>query len=115
MAASASSFSYQLREAGTLLTYSQVRTEDDLSAAVTAMNEVLVDVLRDPVTGEEVDRAKTSLLNGVERTFNDPESIAFNSASGLLWAIGVSSSYTETGSKRSSLRMCTCCGGVPQI
>ena len=76
LAASASSFSYQLREAGTLLTYSQVRTEDDLSAAVTAMNEVLVDVLRDPVTGEEVDRAKTSLLNGVERTFNDPESIA---------------------------------------
>ena len=76
LAASASSFSYQLREAGTLITYSQVRTEDDLSAAVTAMNEVLVDVLRDPVTGEEVDRAKTSLLNGVERTFNDPESIA---------------------------------------
>ena len=76
LAASASSFSYQLREAGTLLTYTQVRTEDDLSAAVTAMNEVLVDVLSNPVTGEEVDRAKTSLLNSVERTFNDPESIA---------------------------------------
>ena len=76
LAASASSFAYQLREAGPLLTYAQVRTEDDLSAAVTAMNEVLEEVLSNPVTGEEVDRAKTSLLNGVERTFNDPESIA---------------------------------------
>ena len=76
LAASASSFAYQLREAGPLLTYAQVRTEDDLSAAITAMNEVIVDALRDPVTGEEIDRAKTSLLNSVERTFNDPESIA---------------------------------------
>jgi zinc protease len=76
LAASTGAFAYQLREAGPLLTFAQVRTEDDLSAAVTAMNDVLVDVLRTPVTGEEVDRAKTSLLNGVERTFNDPESIA---------------------------------------
>ena len=60
-------FAYQLREAGPLLTFAQVRTEDDLSAAVTAMNEVLLDALRNPVTGEEVDRAKTSLLNGVEQ------------------------------------------------
>ena len=76
LAASTGSFAYQLREAGPLLTFAQVRTEDDLSAAVTAMNEVLVDALRIPVTGEEVDRAKTSLLNSVEQTFNNPERIA---------------------------------------
>ena len=76
LAASIGSFAYQLREAGPLLTFAQVRTEDDLSAAVTAMNEVLLDALRNPVTGEEVDRAKTSLLNGVERTLNNPERIA---------------------------------------
>ena len=76
LAASSGSFAYQLREAGPLLTFAQVRTEDDLSAAVTAMNEVLLDALRNPVTGEEVDRAKTSLLNSVERTFNNPERIA---------------------------------------
>jgi len=76
LAASAGSFAYQLREAGPLLTYAEVRTDDDLSAAVTAMNEVLVEVLSNPVTGEEVDRAKTSLLNGIQRTFNDPERIA---------------------------------------
>ena len=76
LAASAGAFSYQLREAGPLLTYAQVRTEDDLSVAVTAMDEVLVDVVRNPATEEEVDRAKTSILNGFERTFNNPESIA---------------------------------------
>ena len=76
LAVSAGSFAYQLREAGPLLAFAQVRTEDDLSAAVTAMNEVLVDALRNPVTGEELDRARTSLLNGFERTFNNPESIA---------------------------------------
>ena len=76
LAASATSFAYQLREAGPLLAYAQVRTEDDLSAAVTTMNEVLIDAVRNPVTAEEVDRAKTSLLNSFERTFNNPESIA---------------------------------------
>ena len=76
LSASTGSFAYQLREAGPLLTFAQVRTEDDLSAAVTAMNEVLIDVLRNPVTSEEVDRAKTSFLNSIERTFNNPESIA---------------------------------------
>ena len=76
LAAAVGSFSYQLREAGPLFTYAQVRAEDDLSAAVSAMKEVLVDALRDPITGEEVERAKTSLLNSVDRTFNNPESIA---------------------------------------
>jgi zinc protease len=76
LASSTGSFAYQLREAGPLITFAQVRAEDDLSAAVTAMNEVLVDVLRDPITSEEVDRAKTSLLNSFERTFNNPERIA---------------------------------------
>jgi zinc protease len=76
LAASAGAFSYQLREAGPLLTFAQVRTEDDLSVAVTAMDDVLVDVVQNPATEEEVDRAKTSILNAFERTFNNPESIA---------------------------------------
>ena len=76
LAASTGAFAYQLREAGPLLTFAQVRTEDDLSAAVTAMDQVLVDALRNPVTEEEVDRAKTSILNGFEQVFNNPERIA---------------------------------------
>ena len=76
LASSTGSFAYQLREAGSLLTFAQVRTEDDLSAAVAVMDQVLVDALRNPVTGEEVDRAKTSILNGFEQSFNNPERIA---------------------------------------
>ena len=76
LAASTSAFGYQLREAGPLLAFAQVRVEDDLQAASTAMDQVMVDVLRNPVTGEEVDRAKTSILKGVEQTLSDAESIA---------------------------------------
>jgi zinc protease len=76
LATSAGSFADQLREAGSLFTYAQVRKEDDLSPAVTAMNEVLIDAPRDPVTEEEVARAKTSILNSFERTLNNPESLA---------------------------------------
>jgi len=76
LAASTGAFAYQLREAGPLLTFAQVRTEDDLSAAVAAMGQVLVNAIEDPLTGEEVDRAKTALLNGFEQTFNNPERIA---------------------------------------
>ena len=76
LAASTSAFGYQLREAGPLLAFAQVRVEDDLQAASSAMDQVMVDVLRNPVTGEEVDRAKASILKGVEQTLSDAESIA---------------------------------------
>ena len=76
LAASAGAFSYQLREAGPLLTYAQVRAEDDLQTTWTAMGEALEGVIRDPVTGEEVERARAALLKSVEQVFNNPERIA---------------------------------------
>ena len=76
LAASAGAFSYQLREAGPLLTYAQVRAEDDLQTTWTAMGEALDGVIRDPVTGEEVERARAALLKSVEQVFNNPERIA---------------------------------------
>jgi zinc protease len=76
LAASTGAFAYQLREAGPLLTFARVRSEDDLSAAVAAMDRVLVNAIEDPLTSEEVDRAKTALLNGFEQAFNNPERIA---------------------------------------
>ena len=76
LAASAGAFSYQLREAGPLLTYAQVRAEDDLQATWNAMGEALEGVIRDPVTGEEVERARAALLKSVEQVFNNPERIA---------------------------------------
>ena len=76
LAASTGAFAYQLREAGSLLTFAQVRTVDDLSAALAAMDQVLVDAIENPFTIEEVDRARTAILNGFDRTFDNPERIA---------------------------------------
>ena len=76
LAASTGAFAYQLRGAGPLLTFAQVRAEDDLQATRTAMGDALEDVIRTPVTGEEVDRAKAALLKGIEQVFNNPERIA---------------------------------------
>ena len=76
LAASTGAFAYQLREAGPLLAFAQVRPEDDLQSAWTTMSESLEDVLRNPITGQEVERARTALLKSVEQVFNDPERIA---------------------------------------
>ncbi len=76
LAASTGAFAYQLREAGPLLTFAQVRAEDDLEAASAAMSEALEGVLENPVTDQEVDRAAAALLKNVEQVFNDPERIA---------------------------------------
>jgi len=76
LAASTGAFAYQLREAGPLLAFAQVRPEDDLQSTWTAMSETLEDVLRNPITGEEVERARTALLKSFEQVFNNPERIA---------------------------------------
>ena len=76
LAVSTGAFAYQLREAGPLLAYAQVRPEDDLQATRTAMGASLEGVIRNPVTGEEVERARTALLKSIEQVFNNPERIA---------------------------------------
>ncbi|RMH11771.1 MAG: insulinase family protein [Gemmatimonadetes bacterium] len=76
LATSTGAFAFQLREAGPLLTFAQLRPEGDLTAVREAMDGALRDVLVSPVTGEEVDRARTSLLKGFEMTMRDPERLA---------------------------------------
>jgi zinc protease len=76
MAAQAGSFAFQLREAGPLLTFVAVPMDKDVDAALATMNETVLGVLQNPVTGEEVDRARTSLLNGIKQSFNSSARIA---------------------------------------
>lgn len=76
LASFAGAQAYQLREAGPLLFLAQVRPEDDLEAAWRAMNQTVEGVLTSPVTGEEVERAKTALLRQIELSFNNSASIA---------------------------------------
>jgi zinc protease len=79
LAARASAFNFQLREPGVLLATAQVRPEDDVAVAREAMLDA-VEAVRTtaPVTDEEVDRGKASLLSGMERQLTDPNSVGLS-------------------------------------
>ncbi|MFQ5538490.1 MAG: M16 family metallopeptidase [Gemmatimonadota bacterium] len=76
MAARTGAFAWQLREAAPLLAYAQLREEGDMQSVWQAMDETIQGVLTEPVTGEEVERAKTALLKQIELSFNNSASIA---------------------------------------
>ncbi len=75
LASQVGSFAFQLREAGPLLSFAQVRKDGDLDAAWRTLNETVQGVLTRPVTGEEVERAKAALLKQIELTFNNSAAI----------------------------------------
>lgn len=76
VAAQAGAAPLQLREAGPLFTFAMVPSDGDLEAAARTMDETLERILTSPVTDEEVDRARTSLLNDINQSFNSSEGIA---------------------------------------
>lgn len=67
---------FQLREAGPLMTFTTVAPDADIDAALRTMNETTEGVLTAPVTGDEVERAKASLLNDIRQAFNSSSGIA---------------------------------------
>lgn len=66
----------QLREASPLLFGAIVPLSGEVDAADAAMAEVATDLEANPVTEAEVRRARTSLLSGIERSFNDSQRLA---------------------------------------
>ncbi|HSR41398.1 MAG TPA: insulinase family protein, partial [Longimicrobiales bacterium] len=79
LAADASAFNLQLREAGPLVAYARLRPGQDLDAAREALDRVLSEVVEGrPITGEEVERARTALVKDVELAFTDSERIALS-------------------------------------
>ncbi len=66
----------QMSEAGPFLTYAALAADGDLEAAVRVTNETIEAVRTNPVTGDEVERARTSLLNNINRAFNSSAGIA---------------------------------------
>ena len=76
MATRTGSLAFQLREAGPLVLYASVPRERDLEAVLTTMNETVEGVRTAPITGEEVERARTSLLNDINLAFNSSAGIA---------------------------------------
>jgi zinc protease len=66
----------QLREAGPLLLYAIVDADADLAEVRRVMDETVEGVRADPVTDEEVARAKAARLNDINRAFNSSSGIA---------------------------------------
>lgn len=75
LAARVGSFAFQLREPGVLLAFAEVRMDGDLDSATHAMIETLETVADQPMTEEEVERAKTRLLKNIELGFNASDRI----------------------------------------
>ena len=76
LAANASAGSYQLKEPGMMFARAEVRQEDSLAEATDAMLAALDEIVAEPPTEEEVNRAKTDYLSGMELAFNNPQGIA---------------------------------------
>ena len=76
LAASAGGFAFQLAEPGALLFMAQVAKDKELSQTEQAFVDTLEGVSENPITEEEVERAKTKLLKGIELSFNNTQSVA---------------------------------------
>jgi zinc protease len=77
LAAEAGSFAFQLREPGVLMAYAQVRQEGSLDSARAALVNTLDQAAKAPVTDEEVDRARTTLLKNIELLLNNSERVGY--------------------------------------
>ncbi|MBI3926159.1 MAG: insulinase family protein [Armatimonadetes bacterium] len=75
IAASVTGFAFQLREPGLLFFMGQTRTDAQLEPVEQKMLEVLGAVGSQPVTQEEVDRAKNAMLKQIELALSDSSRI----------------------------------------
>ena len=76
-AVSIASMAYQFRESGPMLTYAQVREDGSLEDAWETMQTVLYrSIADDPITDQEVERARVFFLNNIELNFNSSQAVA---------------------------------------
>jgi zinc protease len=77
-ASAVEAIAFEWKEPGLLLTYAQVLKEKSLEDAMSTMRKTLDDVMTNPPTQQEVDRAKNELLKSIELMFNSSERIGLN-------------------------------------
>ncbi len=77
-AAGVGAVALQFKEAGPLLLFAQVREEDPLEVAAGTLTQTVDGLLSEPVTQEEVERAKNNLLKNIELAFNDAQQMAIS-------------------------------------
>ncbi len=70
-ATSTSAFDFQLHDPGIALFSAEVRQESSLDAARDGMLQAIDDVLKNPPTNEELERARTALLKQIELDLNN--------------------------------------------
>jgi zinc protease len=76
MAANAGATDRQLREPGALMTFAELRTEDDVDTATETMIATIEGVVAEPPSGEEIERAKNELLKNIDLAFRQSRLIA---------------------------------------
>ncbi len=76
LAANAFTFAYQLKQPGVLLAVAEVRQEDSLEEAAAALIAAVDEMVAAPPAEEEVARARTDYLSGIELAMNNPQGIA---------------------------------------
>jgi zinc protease len=77
LAASVNSYTFQLREPGMLMLWSDVRLEQSIDSARAAMEKTLDAARTSTFTAEEVDRARTAILKNIELSLNNSEGIGY--------------------------------------
>jgi zinc protease len=77
-ATSTGAFAFQWKEPGLMLTYAQVLKEKSLDDAMQTMRKTLDEIVNNPPTQEEVDRAKNEFIKSNELMFNSSENIGLS-------------------------------------
>ena len=75
LAVGVNGFQFQLAEPGFIMFFANLSKEQDIQAAKKALIETVEGLKDKPVTKAELDLAKSSILNGIEKTINDPEQL----------------------------------------
>jgi zinc protease len=75
-ATSVDTWALTLADPGTLIFWAQVPLEDPVEPARDAMIATLADIVKQPITAEEVARVRAKTINGYDELFNDPEKLA---------------------------------------
>ena len=77
-ASDAGAFDFQLKEPGALIGYANVRKEQSLDEAKSALIQAMEGAASTPPSAEEVERAKTSLLKDIDLLLNNSERVGLS-------------------------------------
>ena len=78
LAASTFAFAWSLHDPSVLLMGAQLAPGQDVDKARTALLETVESIRTQPITAQELERARTQWLNGWDENFSDPENVGLS-------------------------------------